>query len=98
MSESLGLITIIIITTTFFKIIMIIIQCISKLSGPVGGDLIASLVNSVVKAGSMSRVDGVSSCKANEERLTRASLALFDFALSRRSTAASSAVELKAEQ
>ncbi len=59
--------------------------------------LFACPASGVVIAGSKSLVDDVSSSKANEERLTRASLACVDFATIRLSIAASSAVDPRAE-
>ncbi len=73
-----------------------VLKCTSKPSNPFGG-LFASPVSSAVNAGSKSLINGVPSCKANEEKLTRPSLAFFDFAIIRLSTAASSAVEFNAE-
>ena len=74
-----------------------LIECMGKLSGPFAGELIVHPASSVVKAGSKSLIDGVSSCKADEEGPTGPSLASSDFASIRPSTAASSAVNSKAE-
>jgi len=58
---------------------------------------IAYPASGIASAGSKSLIDGVLSCKADEERLTRPSLADFDFAISRLNAAASITVDLKAE-
>jgi len=69
----------------------------SKLSGPVGVELIASPASDVINADSKSLVDGVSSSALHEERLTRPSLASSNFAIVRLRTAASFTVDLRAE-